>query len=524
METILYYLVGALAVLFVGAVIFIFNVLRELDSIKNAPLKLQDNHAVYEKLKVEAMDSVKGDAREMQNRMLEIQSNLDKKESNLEIKIERFEAEKALFVRNQKELEELQKHILAKKQELAQQEANQQQVLDQKLEEIAEMTRFDAKKKVELAAKQEMGSELLIWQKKMLENAKDEANSKAREIVALAVQRCSSEVANEFTLTTVKLESEDDKGKLIGKGGRNLQWIEKTLGVELIIDDTPGIVTISGFNSIRRHLAQKTIEKLLLDGRIHPGSIEDMYEKSKSEVAQEIAESGQWAVDELGIVDFPPKLIRIIGRLKFRTSYGQNMLRHSVEMAKLAALLAKEMNTQFPNRKPVDVEICIKGALLHDIGKAIDEETTPKGNHVELGEKVCENFGLDWRIKKCVSSHHDESYYDPEHGFCLEASLVDACDNISGGRLGARKETAEAYYQRIESLEAIANTTPGVNKSWIMRGSRELWVFFDTQAVTPVQMHVATREIANRIQTDVKFPGEIKVVGMWEDKIVEYAA
>jgi ribonucrease Y len=182
------------------------------------------------------------------------------------------------------------------------------------------------------------------------------------------------------------------------------------------------------------------------------------------------------------------------------------------------------MNTQFPHRKPVDVDICVKGALLHDIGKAVDEETIPKGNHVELGEKVCDIFGLDWRIKKCVSSHHDESYYDAEHGFCIEASLVDACDNISGGRLGARKETAEAYYQRMEALEKVADTTPGVTKSWIMRGSRELWVFFDTNAITPDQMHKATREIANRIQTDVKYPGEIKIVGLWEDKIVEYAA
>jgi ribonucrease Y len=200
------------------------------------------------------------------------------------------------------------------------------------------------------------------------------------------------------------------------------------------------------------------------------------------------------------------------------------MMKHSLEMAKLARLIAMEMNERFPNRTtPIDVDVCVKGALLHDIGKAIDEETTPKGNHITLGEQICDKFGLDWRIRKCVSSHHDESYYDPEHGFCIEAAIVDACDNISGGRLGARKETAEAYFQRMTDLEKIAETTKGVTKSWIMRGSRELWVFFDTERVTPAQMHTITRSIADRIQTEVRYPGEIKIVGLWEDKIVEYA-
>jgi ribonuclease Y len=200
------------------------------------------------------------------------------------------------------------------------------------------------------------------------------------------------------------------------------------------------------------------------------------------------------------------------------------MLKHSVEMAKLAALLANEMNLKFPHReRPIDVSICVKGALLHDIGKAVDEESIPHGNHVEIGEKICDTFNLDWRIRKCISSHHDESYYDPEHGFCIEAAIVDACDNISGGRLGARKETAEAYYQRMEDLEKIAEGTPGVNKCWIMRGSRELWVFFDTEKIDALKMHELTRGIAKRIQTDIKYPGEIKVVGIWEDKIVEYA-
>jgi ribonucrease Y len=484
----------------------------------------KDNEVVLSNIKLEAMAELKEEEKQMRQRMLDLQENIDKKETVLNEKIDRLDEEKKHVLSLKEEIDNIKARLTQKESEVVQKEADLQAELDNKLAAIAGLNKTQARDKILESSKQEMGGELLEWQKKMLENAEDDATFKAREIVALAVQRCSSEVANEFTITTVKLPDEDAKGKIIGKGGRNIQWLEKTLGVELVIDETPEIVTISGFNSIRRHIAKKTLEKLLEDGRIHPASIEEMYEKSKAEIAQEVAEAGQRAVNELGIYDFPAKLIRIIGRLKYRTSYGQNMLRHSVEMAKLASLLAKEMNTQFPNRKPVDVDICVKGALLHDIGKAIDEETNPKGNHVDLGERVCETFGLDWRIRKCVSSHHDESYYDPEHGFCLEAALVDACDNISGGRMGARKETAEAYYQRMEALEKVGETTPGVTKSWIMRGSRELWVFFDTEKITPSQMHDATREIAKRIQTEVKYPGEIKIVGLWEDKIVEYAS
>jgi ribonucrease Y len=366
---------------------------------------------------------------------------------------------------------------------------------------------------------------LIDFQHKIVENAEESANIKAREIVGMAVQRCSSEVANELTITTIKISSEEDKGKLIGKGGRNIQWLEKTLGVELIIDETPEVVTLSGFSSIRRNIAKKTLEKLLADGRIHPSSIEEMYEKAKAEIAQEIAEAGEEAVNDLGIYDFPAKLIRLIGRLKYRTSYGQNMMKHSLEMARLAGLLADEMNSRFPNRKnPIDKMICIKGALLHDIGKAVDEESIPKGDHVEIGEKICDMFGLDWRIKKCISSHHNEAYTDPEKGFCLEAVLVDACDNISGGRLGARKETAEAYFQRMRGIENVAESTPGVLKSWIMRGSRELWVFFDTQVTTPAKMHTTTRLIAKKIGSSVRAPFKIKVIGFFEDRAVEYAA
>ena len=242
---------------------------------------------------------------------------------------------------------------------------------------------------------------LLIYQKKALEHTRNTIDTEARELVLEAIQRCSSEVANEATITVVKLKNPEDKGKIIGKQGRNIQWLEKTLGVEIIIDDTPDAVTVSGFNSIRRHIAKRTLEMLLEDGRVHPGSIEDFYEKSKNSISNEITQAGHEVVESLGIIDFPEKLIRVLGRLKFRTSYGQNILKHSMEMARLAKLLATEVNEKFFKlADKVDVDICVKGALLHDIGKALDEEGATKGDHVLLGEKVAETFNLDWRMVK----------------------------------------------------------------------------------------------------------------------------
>lgn len=486
------------------------------------------NEVLIEKQKLEMQAKIKDEENEMRQKMLEMQVGLDKREAVLEEKQERLAEAQEDLEQVKLEVKDMQSKNKVKQEELAEREQKFQSQLDAKLEEIAKFTKVQAKEEILFQAKEEIGEELINLQHKILEGVEDQANEEARNIVSMAIQRCSSEVANELTITSIKLSSDDEKGKIIGKGGRNIQWLEKTLGVEFVIDETPEVVTISGFSSIRRNIAKRSLEKLLADGRIHPSSIEETYEKAKSEIAQEIAKAGKEAVDDLGIVDFPAKLVRILGRLKFRTSYGQNMLKHSIEMARLAGLLARELNEHFPSNNPIDVDVCIKGALLHDIGKALDEEMEPKGDHVTLGEKICDTFNLDWRIKKCVSSHHStggdsQSYAHDEYGFCIEAAIVDACDNISGGRPGARKESLEAYFQRLESLENVANSVQGVTKSWIMRGARELWVFFDTEKISAAKMHTATREIAKKIQSEVKYPGEIKVLGLWEGRVVEYA-
>ena len=524
------YILTALLTISLGFVAFLAYLLRlnqyksqqeyqtKIDQIK------ENLETKNEKIILELEKKIQEKEEKFSNRLISLQENIHSKEVVIVEQLNKLELKQEKLNTIEEELKLKSKALETDKLELQEQKIQDKLEWQQHLEKKSSMTVAQAKLELQQQIEQDTTIDAIEWQKKYLANIQLDAQLKASEIVSLAIQRCSSEVANEQTVTNIKLANDADKGKIIGKNGRNLQWLEKTLGVEFIIDEaSENLITISGFSSIRRHIAKRTVEKLLEDGRIHPASIEDMCEKSKAELAQEIAEAGEWACSELGIYDLSAKLIRLIGRLKFRTSYGQNMLKHAVEMAKLAKNLATEMNATFTHRTPIDIDICVKGALLHDIGKAIDEETMPKGNHVDLGEKICEMFDLDWRIKKCVSSHHDESYYDPQKGFCIEAVLVDACDNISGGRPGARKDSVESYYQRMEALEAIANNTKGVNKSWIMRGSRELWVFFDTETITPVQMRKTVKTIADNVQANVNYPGEIKVIGMWEDKIIEYA-
>lgn len=482
----------------------------------------------FEKREYEIMRNAKKQEEHLTAEILEIQKSSDRKENILREKESKFEILKQDLNQLQTSVSNQSKSLEIEIQKYDHLNLALVDEYKQKLAKISNLTSQEAYALVKNEKEKEMGEELLQWQNKYLSKFENEAYQKAKEIASLAIQRCSSEVANELTITAVKIDNEVDKGKLIGKQGRNIQWLEKTLGVELIIDDTPNIITVSGFSSIRRNIAKNTIEKLLTDGRIHPSAIEEMYEKATGEVNQEIYEAGQWAVNELGIYDFPEKLIRLLGRLSFRTGYGQNVLRHSVEMARLAGLIADSLNAEFPSTVLIDKLTCIKGALLHDIGKAVDEEMTPKGNHIEIGEKLCDMYDLGWKVRRCISSHHTtggdrQSYFDSEHKeLCLEAAVVDACDTLSGARPGARKETMEAYFQRMEALENIANKIDGVTKTWIMRGAKELWVFFDANMLSSTEIHKATRALAREINNTIKTPQEIKVIGFREDRVVEY--
>jgi ribonuclease Y len=308
--------------------------------------------------------------------------------------------------------------------------------------------------------------------------------------------------------TAVLIPNEELKGKIIGKEGRNIRTFERYAGVELVVDETPGTIIISSFDPVRRQIARLALENLILDGRIQPVKIEEMVEKAKTEINKIIKEKGEQACYECGVFNMDPRLVSILGRLYFRTSYGQNVLQHSIEMAHISGMLAEELGA--------DVQIAKAGALFHDIGKAVDHEV--QGTHVEIGRRILQKFGVDERITKAMQAHHEEYPYET-----LESFIVQSADAISGGRPGARRESVEQYIKKLEELEKIATTIPGVEKAYALQAGREIRVFVTPQEVNDLEAHQIAREIAIQIERELKYPGEIKVNVIRETRCIEYA-
>ncbi|MEK7652298.1 MAG: ribonuclease Y [Patescibacteria group bacterium] len=446
---------------------------------------------------LEIIDAAKKQEAEFRQQIIRFEQRIEKKEADLETKSNNLDSQRADLEKKKEETAKLQEEM---------REFKQKQIL--KLEEISAMSREDAKQLILETTEKAIKEEMVALQRKIVANAREEADKKAKEIVAHAIERCASEVTAETTTTIVQIPNEEMKGRIIGKEGRNIRTFEQMMGVEILIDDSPDTVVISGFNSIRRQIAKLTLEKLLQDGRIHPARIEEAYEKSKQEVGEIIKLAGEEAVYELGITSFPPKLIQLIGRLRFRTSYGQNILRHSIEMAKLSALMAEELGA--------DVMVSKQGALLHDIGKALDQDM--EGTHVEIGKKIAEKFNLNEKIINAITSHHGDTEYTG-----IESAIIDAADNISGARPGARKDTYENYVKRLEDLENIANSFEGVEKTYAIQAGREIRVFVKPEKIDDYAAHRMAREIANRFENELKYPGEIKVNVIRETRVVEYA-
>ena len=453
---------------------------------------------------LEIIDQAKKQEADFRAQIVRFEERIDRREKDLDQKSNQLDRQKADLEKKGEQIKQIQEEIT---------QLRQKQL--ENLEKIAGMTREEASKVLLNNAEKLVKEEMLQLHKKLLEEARENADRDARNIVAQAIERVASEVTAETTTTTVNIPSEEMKGRIIGKEGRNIRAFEQMMGVEILIDDSPDTVVISGFNSIRRHIAKLTLEKLIADGRIHPARIEEAYEKSKAEINEQIKQSGEQAVYELGIPNFPPKLVHLIGRLMFRTSYGQNILRHSVEMAKLAALMAEELGA--------DIQIAKQGALLHDIGKALDQDL--EGSHVELGKKVAEKFGLDARVVEAIASHHHDTDVTgkSEAAQSVEAIIVDACDNISGARPGARKDTLENYLKRLTDLENIANSFEGVEKTYAIQGGREIRVFVKPEKLDDLGCQKLARDIANRLEQELKFPGEIRVHVIRETRVVEYA-
>ena len=376
------------------------------------------------------------------------------------------------------------------------------------LGKIARLTEEEAKNELFKDIEKKHESDILLKLQKLENTAHEELEKRARDILIGVIQRLASSTASEVTTTAVSIPSDDLKGKIIGKEGRNIRALERAAGIEIIVDDTPGSVVISGFDPVRRQIAKIALENLILDGRIQPARIEETVEKAKIEVEKLIKEKGEAASYEVGVFDIDPRLLTILGRLYFRVSFGQNVLQHSIEVAHLSGMLASELKA--------DVNVAKKAALLHDIGKAMDHEV--QGTHTEIGKHILKKFNVDEKIIQAMQSHHEE--YPPE---TIEAIIVQAADALSASRPGARRDTLENYLKRLEDLEKIANSFEGVEKSYAIQAGREIRIFVTPEEVSDLEAKKMARNIADRIEQDLKYPGEIKVHVIRENRIVEYA-
>ncbi len=406
-----------------------------------------------------------------------------------------------------KEVENLKTKITEVK-DLKSKVEEKQLMAEIEIERVSKLTTEEARKQLFDTIEKKYEGDFVAKMQKLERDGYERLDRKAKDILAITVQRLASSTASDMMTTTVPIPSDDIKGKIIGKEGRNIRAFERSSGVEIIIDDAPGTITVSSFDPIRRQVAKLAIENLILDGRIQPAKIEETVENARQEINKMIKEKGEQAVYETGVLNLDSRIVAILGRLHFRTSYGQNVLQHSIEMAHIAGMLAEELGA--------DVAIAKAGALLHDIGKAVDHEVA--GTHVEIGKRILEKFGADVKIIKAMQSHHNEYEYET-----IESIIVQTADAISGGRPGARRDSIENYLKRLGDLEAISNSFAGVEKSYAIQAGREIRVFVFPEKVSDLEAKKMAQDIARRIEQELKYPGEIKVNVIRESRTVEYA-
>jgi len=442
------------------------------------------------------VDDAKVEAKQVKNEMDGAKKRLENRETMFD--------QKLLDLENQKQgLIDQTEKISKSKEEIA--KIREEQLA--KLEKIAGLTKVDAERILMENAEKMIADNLVNRIKKLENEASEEWEKKAKEVLSVVIERCASSHAAETTSSTVDLPSDEMKGRIIGREGRNIKTIEQLTGVEIIIDDTPQAITLSSFSPIRRQVAKKTIEKLIFDGRIHPARIEEAIKEAKQEIALDIKKAGEGALYELGITGLDPKLVQILGRLKYRTSYGQNILNHSIEVSILSGMLAEELGA--------NVSVAKKGGLLHDIGKAVDHEV--QGTHPEIGRDICKKFGISDDIIVPVFEHHNDK---PS---TLEAVIVKVADAISGAREGARKDSYENYLQRLDELEKIATSFGGVEKVYAIQAGREVRVFVSPDDIDDLAATKMAKDIAEKIEAELKYPGEIKVNVIREKRVIEYA-
>jgi ribonuclease Y len=376
------------------------------------------------------------------------------------------------------------------------------------LQKLANLSPAEAREEIIKTIEAQYEEDFLVRMHKLQNEHNEKLDNKAKEILTSVIQRLANSTVPEVMSTVVEIPSDDVKGKIIGKEGRNIRAFEKVTGVEVIIDDTPGTIVLSSFDPVRRHIAKVALERLIADGRIQPSKIEEVVEKAKEDVATIIKQKGEQAAYEAGVFNLDPRILLILGRLHFRTSYGQNVLQHSIEMAHLAGMLAEELGA--------DAAVARAGALLHDIGKAVDHEVP--GTHVEIGRRILEKFGAAKEVIQAMQAHHEEYPYET-----LESIIVQTADAISGSRPGARRDSIENYLKRLKELEDLASTFPGIDKAYAIQAGREIRVFVKPSVITDLDARKLAREIAVRIEKELKYPGEIKVTVIRETRVTEYA-
>jgi len=446
---------------------------------------------------VKALDEIKKEEVKREDDYRRGQKRLEQKEEVLERRIVDLEKEEKEF----KEKVEKVREIKSELEKLKEKEIDN-------LEKISRLSQAEAKKELLKLIEDKSKEELFGKVQKLEKFGKEELEKKAQDIMVSALQRYASSQVAEVTTTTVSLPNDDIKGKIIGREGRNIKTLERLSGVEVIIDDTPETIVISGFDPVRRQIAKIALEKLISDGRIQPARIEEAVEKAKEQIDTKTKEAGEAAVYDVGIVGLDPRLVHLLGRLTFRTSFGQNVLLHSIESAHLAGMLASELNA--------DAVVAKKAGLLHDIGKAVDHEV--QGSHVDIGIRILEKFGIDKKVIDAMKSHHEDYPFET-----LEASIVQAAEAVSAARPGARKENLENYLKRLGELEKIATSFEGIEKAYAIQAGREIRVFVDAKKADDLQAHKLAKDIAQEIEKELKYPGEIKVNVIRETRVIEYA-
>ena len=454
------------------------------------------------------INSRRAEVQRSERRIAQREETLDKKADNLDARETTLERKQAELDRLTQEAQDyaVRQKTAAETAEQAARELEEKQRVE--LERVAKMTQEEAKDMIVQRIQKEAFHDAGVMVREIEQNAKNEADKKARNIVAMAIQRCASDHVAETTVSVVSLPNEDMKGRIIGREGRNIRTLETATGVDLIIDDTPEAVIVSAFDPVRREIARIALEKLIADGRIHPARIEEMVEKARREVDNQIRETGEQAIFETNMHGIHHELVKLLGRMRYRTSYGQNVLKHSIEVSHLAGLMAAELGA--------DVTLAKRAGLLHDIGKAVDHEL--EGTHVELGVEMCKRYHESPEVIHCIAAHHND--IEPT---TVEAVLVQAADAISAARPGARRESIENYIRRLEKLEEIASSFQGVEKSFAIQSGREVRIMVKPEYISDEGTTVLAREIAKRIENELEYPGQIKVNVIRETRCTEFA-